>query len=168
MAQYSRQLALALGWSEEKADNLYRVALLHDVGKVVIPDNVLNKRGPLNDEEYAKMKEHTDIGASILQEISQFPLIAIGARSHHERYDGKGYGHHLKGEEIPLEARVIAVADTFDAMNSTRVYRPHMSAEKIISELKKARYTQLDGAIVDVLLDLIAKGEVVIEKDEEK
>ncbi len=168
VAQYSRQLALALGWPAEKADNLYRVALLHDVGKVVIPDNVLNKGGPLTDEEYAKMKEHTDIGASILQEISQFPMIAIGARSHHERYDGKGYGHHLKGEEIPLEARIIAVADTFDAMNSTRVYRSHMSEEKIISELKKARYTQLDGAIVDMLLDLIAKGEIIIEKDEEK
>lgn len=167
VAQYSRQLALAMGWDKERAENLYRVALLHDVGKVVIPDEVLNKRGPLNDEEYAKMKEHTDIGASILQEISQFPLIAIGARSHHERYDGRGYGHQLKGEEIPLEARIIAVADTFDAMNSTRVYRPHMSKEKILSELQKARYTQLDGAIVDVLLELIDKGEVEIEKDEE-
>ena len=112
------------------------------------------------------MKEHTDIGASILQEISQFPMIAIGARSHHKRYDGKGYGHHLKGEEIPLEARIIAVADTFDAMNSTRVYRPHMSEEKILSELQKARGTQLDAHIVDVLLELIAKGEIEIEKDE--
>ena len=166
VAKYSHQLALAMGWSRERAANLYRVALLHDVGKVVIPDNVLNKQGPLNDAEYAKMKEHTDIGASILQEISQFPMIAIGARSHHERYDGKGYGHHLKGEEIPLEARIIAVADTFDAMNSTRVYRPHMSEEKILSELHKARGTQLDAHIVDVLLELIAKGEIEIEKDE--
>lgn len=169
VAQYSRQIALAMGWSKERADNLYRVAMLHDVGKVVIPETVLNKRGPLTDEEYAKMKEHTDIGSSILQEISLFPMIAIGARSHHERYDGKGYGHHLKGEEIPLEARIIAVADTFDAMNSTRVYRPHMSKEKIISELKKARNTQLDGAIADVLLELIAKGEIAIQKaDDEK
>lgn len=170
VAQYSRQIALAMGWSKERADNLYRVAMLHDVGKVVIPETVLNKRGPLTDEEYAKMKEHTDIGSSILQEISQFPMIAIGARSHHERYDGKGYNHHLKGEEIPIEARIIAVADTFDAMNSTRVYRPHMSKEKIISELKKARNTQLDGAIADVLLELIAKGEIAIQKadDEEK
>ena len=170
VAQYSRQIALAMGWSKERAENLYRVAMLHDVGKVVIPETVLNKQGPLTDEEYAKMKEHTDIGGSILQEISQFPMIAIGARSHHERYDGKGYNHHLKGEEIPIEARIIAVADTFDAMNSTRVYRPHMSKEKIISELEKARNTQLDGAIVDVLLELIAKGEITIQKtdDEEK
>ena len=163
VAQYSRQLALALGWSEQQADNLYRVAMLHDVGKVVIPETVLNKRGPLTDEEYKTMKEHTDIGASILQEISQFPMIAIGARSHHERYDGRGYGHQLKGEDIPLEARIIAVADTFDAMNSTRIYRPHMSREKILTELKNARYTQLDGAIVDKLLELIAKGEIAIQ-----
>lgn len=170
VAQYSRQLALALGWSEQRAENLYRVAMLHDVGKVVIPETVLNKRGPLTDEEYKTMKEHTDIGASILQEISLFPMIAIGARSHHERYDGRGYGHQLKGEEIPLEARIIAVADTFDAMNSTRVYRPHMSKGKILTELKNARYSQLDGAIVDVLLELIAKGEITIQDapDEKK
>lgn len=123
VAQYSRQLALAMGWSEQRAENLYRVAMLHDVGKVVIPEPVLNKRGPLTYDEYKTMKEHTDIGASILQEITLFPTIALGARSHHERYDGKGYGHQLKGEEIPLEARIIAVADTFDAMNSTRVVR---------------------------------------------
>lgn len=168
VAQYARQLATALGWSKERVENLYRVALLHDVGKVVIPDEILNKRGPLNDEEYAKMKEHTDIGSAILEEISQFPLIAVGAKSHHERFDGRGYGHHLQGKDIPLEARIIAVADTFDAMNSTRVYRPHMTREKILSELERAKNTQLDGEIVEILLKLIAEGKVVIETDEAK
>lgn len=89
VAQYSRQLAEAMGWSKERVDNLYRVAMLHDVGKVVIPDEILNKRGPLTDEEYAKMKEHADIGNAILEEISRFPMIAVGAKSHHERFDGK-------------------------------------------------------------------------------
>ena len=168
VAQYSRQLAEAMGWSKERVDNLYRVALLHDVGKVVIPDEILNKRGGLTEAEYAKMKEHTDIGSAILEEISQFPLIAVGAKCHHERYDGHGYGHQLSGEEIPLEARIIAVADTFDAMNSTRVYRPHLTREKILSELEHAKNTQLDGEIVDVLLKLIAEGKVIIETDDKQ
>ena len=162
VAQYSRQLAEAMGWSRERVDNLYRVALLHDVGKVVIPDEILNKRGPLSDDEYTKMKEHTDIGSAILEEISQFPMIAVGAKSHHERFDGKGYGHHLSGKDIPLEARIIAVADTFDAMNSTRVYRPHLTRERILSELEHAKNTQLDGEIVDLLLKLISEGKVEI------
>ncbi|MGM9570536.1 MAG: HD domain-containing phosphohydrolase [Phascolarctobacterium sp.] len=162
VAQYSRQLAEAMGWSKERVDNLYRVALLHDVGKVVIPDDILNKRGPLSDAEYAKMKEHTDIGSAILEEISQFPLIAVGAKSHHERFDGKGYGHHLVGKDIPLEARIIAVADTFDAMNSTRVYRPHLTKERILSELEHSKNTQLDGEIVELLLQLIREGKIEI------
>ena len=167
VAQYSRQLAEAMGWSKERVDNLYRVALLHDVGKVVIPDEILNKRGTLTDAEYAKMKEHTDIGSAILEEISQFPLIAVGAKCHHERFDGRGYGHQLTGKEIPLEARIIAVADTFDAMNSTRVYRPHLSREKILSELERAKNTQLDGEIVEFLLQLIHEGKVEINTCDE-
>lgn len=167
VAQYSRQLAEAMGWSKERVDNLYRVALLHDVGKVVIPDEVLNKRGALTEAEYAKMKEHTDIGSAILEEISQFPLIAVGAKCHHERFDGRGYGHQLTGKEIPLEARIIAVADTFDAMNSTRVYRPHLSREKILSELEHAKNTQLDGEIVELLLQLIHEGKVEINTCDE-
>ena len=162
VAQYSRQIAEAMGWSKERVDNLYRVALLHDVGKVVIPDEILNKRGALTEAEYAKMKEHTDIGSAILEEISQFPLIAVGAKCHHERFDGRGYGHQLTGKEIPLEARIIAVADTFDAMNSTRVYRPHLTREKILSELERAKNTQLDGEIVELLLQLIHEGKVEI------
>ena len=167
VAQYSRQIAEAMGWSKERVDNLYRVALLHDVGKVVIPDDVLNKRGALTEAEYAKMKEHTDIGSAILEEISQFPLIAVGAKCHHERFDGRGYGHQLTGKEIPLEARIIAVADTFDAMNSTRVYRPHLSREKILSELEHAKNTQLDGEIVELLLQLIHEGKVEINTCDE-
>ena len=89
-------------------------------------------------------------------------MMAVGAKSHHERFDGRGYGHHLSGKEIPLEARIIAVADTFDAMNSTRVYRPHLTRERILSELEHAKNTQLDGEIVDLLLKLISEGKVEI------
>lgn len=166
VAKYSRVIAKAMGWSKERVANLYRVALLHDVGKVVIPDEILNKRGPLTAEEYARMKQHPDIGAAILAKITQFPMIAVGAKCHHERIDGKGYGHGLKGSEIPLEARIIAVADAFDTMNSTRVYRTRLAREKIISELENARGTQLDAKITDVLLQLIAEGKVEISSAE--
>ena len=94
-------------------------------------------------------------------------MIAVGAKSHHERYDGRGYGHHLAGKDIPLEARIIAVADTFDAMNSTRVYRQHLTRERIISELEHAKNTQLDGEIVNVLLQLIAEGKIEINTSDE-
>lgn len=163
VAGYSRQLALALGWTKEAADNIYRIGMLHDVGKVIIPSEILNKKGPLNDAEYDTMKTHTDIGAEILNKITSFPAIAVGANTHHERFDGRGYGHKLAGKDIPIEGRIIAVADCFDAMNSTRVYRPNLTRERILEQLKLARNTQLDGEIVDVLLSLIDKGEIVIE-----
>lgn len=167
VAEYSKKLALAMGWSEEEAENLHRIALLHDVGKVLIPIEVLNKPGKLTDEEYATMKTHTDLGADILDCITKYPMIALGARTHHERYDGRGYGHQLAGEAIPLEGRIIAVADTFDAMNSSRVYRPALTKEKIISELERAKNTQLDGKIVDVMLKLIADGTVTMDEDKQ-
>lgn len=167
VAGYAKLIARSMGYSKERVDAIHRIAMLHDVGKVLIPDEILNKRGSLTDEEYAQMKRHTDIGAQVLSNITQFPEIAIGARTHHERFDGRGYGAQLKGKDIPIEGRIIAVADTFDAMNSNRVYRPHLTADRIISELHRAKNTQLDGEIVDVLLSLIEKGDVKIEDGEE-
>lgn len=166
VAEYSRKLAKGMGWSDEAADNIHRIGMLHDVGKIIIPNEILNKRGPLTNEEYAKMKEHTDIGAKILSNITSFPSIAVGANTHHERYDGKGYGHHLAGKDIPIEGRIIAVADCFDAMNSNRIYRPGMTKEAILEQLEMARNTQLDAKIIDVLLKLIEKGEIKFQEDE--
>lgn len=168
VAEYSRKLALALGWKKEEADRIYRIGMLHDVGKVIIPNEILNKPGPLTDDEYAKMKQHTDIGAEILSKITSFPSIAVGANTHHERYDGRGYGHKLAGKDIPIEGRIIAVADCFDAMNSSRVYRPSMTSERILEQLRLARNTQLDAEIVDVLLNLIEKGEIEFQNDKKQ
>lgn len=166
VADYSRKIAKAMGWSDKEADDLHRIGMLHDVGKVIIPNEILNKRGPLTDEEYTKMKEHTDIGAKILSNITSFPSMAIGANTHHERYDGRGYGHKLAGKDIPIEGRIIAVADCFDAMNSSRVYRPNLTKERILEQLEMARNTQLDAEIVDVLLKLIDKGEITFHDEE--
>ena len=164
VAEYSKLIALEMGLGEDEAENIYRIGKLHDVGKVIVPYDVLNKPSRLTEDEYAVMKQHTDNGYKILATITSFPRIAIGAKTHHERYDGKGYGHGLMGKDIPLEGRIIAVADTFDAMNSTRIYRPHLSKEVILEELEKAKNTQLDGEIVDVLLRLIREGKLVIEE----
>lgn len=108
---------------KNSADNLYYTALLHDIGKIGVPDNILNKPDKLTDEEYSIMKQHPTSGGNILKVISNISDIKDGAAYHHERYDGNGYNTGLKGEEIPLAARIICVADSVDAMGSTRPYR---------------------------------------------
>lgn len=123
VAEYSVCLARELGYSEEELSNLRHIALLHDIGKISIPDSVLNKHGKLTDMEYEIMKSHTVVGGEILDNISMLPDIRIGARYHHERYDGHGYPDGLSGEDIPEIARIISIADSYDAMNSRRVYR---------------------------------------------
>lgn len=158
VATYTREIAIALNFDEFDVMTAYGVALLHDVGKIGIPDEVLNKNSKLTDEEYNLMKSHADIGAEILQNIKSMPDIEIGAKYHHERYDGNGYGHRLKGEDIPLIARMICVADAFDAMYSSRVYRKNIGLSSAIQELKDNRGTQFDPMIVDKFVELIENG----------
>ena len=160
VAEYSKKIAEKLGIDPSQVEDIYNIALLHDIGKLGIPDGILNKDGPLDDEEYLRMKLHTEIGSDILSDIDVLPDIGLGAKYHHERYDGRGYLNGLKGEEIPLFCRIIAVADSFDAMNSTRVYRKNMPAEKILAELEKGSGTQFDPEAVGALLDLIHDGDV--------
>ncbi len=167
VALYAREIAQSMGYTTEEANKLYRIGMLHDVGKVIIPETILNKKGRLTDTEYGIMKKHTTAGSIILEEITSFPDIAIGAKDHHERMDGHGYPKGLTAPEIPLNARIIAVADTFDAMNSTRSYRHTMPREKIISELEKAKGTQLDPQVTEILLQLIRSGKVKIKAEEE-
>ena len=138
--------------------DVVRSAPLHDIGKINIPDEVLNKPGKLTDEEFKTIKSHTVLGYDTLKGISIMPELAIGAGSHHERPDGRGYPKGLKGDEIPRVAQIIAVADTFDAMYSNRPYRKRMNFEKAVSIIKEVRGTQLQSDVVDAFLRLVNKG----------
>ena len=135
--------------------NIEYIALLHDLGKIGVPDAVLNKPGRLTDSEYELMKAHTTIGGEILKDTGMFHGIDAGAMYHHERYDGKGYPQGLKGEEIPLVARIIGIADAYDAMTSTRVYRKRLKNEDVIKEIEKCAGQQFDPEITKVFLELL-------------
>lgn len=167
VAQYSRMIAEKLGSPETECDQIYWVALMHDCGKMCIPDEILRKPGRLTNEEYEIMKKHTVYGGDVLRDFTAIDNIRTGAMLHHERYDGKGYPNGLAGEEIPLIARIIGVSDAFDAMNSTRCYRSNLSADIIISELKNNRGTQFDPVIADCMLALIESGDIKITENTE-
>ena len=158
VAEYTVMLARELGLDEETIDNYYNIALLHDIGKVGVPPEVLNKPGKLTDTEFNVIKSHSALGYNTLKDISFMPELAIGAGAHHERPDGRGYPKGLKGDEIPEVARIIAVADTFDAMYSDRPYRKRMNFDKVVSIIKEVSGTQLSKEVVDAFLRLVDKG----------
>lgn len=160
VAQYSSMMAKKMGYSDEECKNIYYIGLLHDCGKINIPDSILKNPGRLSDEEYAIMKKHTEYGAEVLKDFTSILGIDIGAKFHHERYDGKGYPAGLEGENIPIIARIIGVADAFDAMNSKRCYREKLTKEVILSELENNRNKQFDSAIVDCLIELINEQQI--------
>jgi hypothetical protein len=162
VAMYSKMIAGEMGFSEDVQKNIYYVGLMHDCGKMYIPDEILKNPGRLSDEEYAIMKKHTTYGAEVLKDFTTISGIDVGAKYHHERYDGKGYPSGLKGEEIPIIARIIGVADAFDAMSSNRCYRKRLTTEVIMNELKNNRGKQFDPEALDAMLSLIRKGDVVI------
>lgn len=155
VAEYSAALARALQWKEEDVQNLKYIALLHDIGKVGIPDNVLNKPGKLTDMEYNIIKNHTTIGGEILRDIKTINDVDSGARFHHERYDGMGYPMGLAGERIPAVARIIAIADAYDAMNSKRIYRDSMPPEVVRGELAAESGKKFDPVFLDMFLELM-------------
>lgn len=155
VARYARHIAYKLGWLEEEQRRIYFMGLLHDIGKIGVPEAIINKTTHLTDEEYGKIKQHTVIGSEILDLVAEFPELAIGARSHHERYDGKGYPDGFAGSQIPVYARVIAVADAYDAMTSRRSYRDVLPQEVVRSEIVKGRGTQFDPQFADVMLQII-------------
>lgn len=157
VAKYSVMLAQKMGYKEEKIENLMYAALLHDIGKIGIPKEIINKPSRLTDEEYEIIKTHPGIGANILKEITELPDITIGARWHHERYDGKGYPDKLSGTDIPELARIIGVADAYDAMTSKRSYRDVLSQEIVKNEIEKGKGTQFDPEIAEIMLELIAE-----------
>jgi len=161
VSEYSAAIAEAMGMDESSVREIRSIALLHDIGKIGVPDSVLNKPGKLTDDEYELMKQHTVMGSEILKDIGMLPGIDIGAKYHHERYDGKGYPDKLAGEEIPEIARIIAVADAFDAMTSNRVYRKHLDMDHVMEELKRCRGTQFDPKFDDVLIKLVEEKKLV-------
>lgn len=156
VAKYAEEIARRCGYSEKRRQDIYIMGLLHDVGKIGVPDKVINKPGKLTDEEYEIIKTHPVIGENILRVVkSSMPGILTGARYHHERYDGKGYPDGLSGENIPTEARLIAVADAYDAMASRRSYRDALPQAVIRSEIEKGAGRQFDPVFAGVMLDMI-------------
>lgn len=158
VASYSVDIAKRLGFSDERVERVELAALLHDLGKVGISRTILLKKSRLSDEEFGVIKTHPDIGASIIQEVPFLSDLVPFIAGHHERYDGSGYGCHLQGEQIPMEARVLGVADAFDAMTSSRPYRPAMSVEETLRELRRCAGGQFDQVIVETFVEALTSG----------
>jgi len=155
VAEYSRMIASRLNMNLHDQENIYYIGLLHDIGKIGIPDEIINKTSRLTDEEYAVIKTHPVIGSEILEKMSELPEIALGARWHHERFDGKGYPDGLKGEDIPIIARIIGVADAYDAMTSKRSYRDVLPQEVVLSEIEKGKGSQFDAEMAEHMVSII-------------
>ncbi len=155
VAEYARRIAAQLGKSEEECNQIYYAGLLHDVGKIGIKYTLLVKNGKLTPDEYEAIKQHSTIGKQILSGITAYPYLSIAAQSHHERYDGKGYPDKLKGNDIPEIARIISVADAYDAMTSNRSYRAAMPQQLVREEIVKGAGTQFDPEIARAMQHLI-------------
>ena len=154
-----------MGMSEDEQEKIYYIALLHDIGKIGIPDAILNKPSRLTEEEFAVIKTHPLIGGEILKDFTALEGSSDGASYHHERYDGKGYGKQLVGDEIPLVARIIGVADAYDAMSSDRCYRNALDSKTVIEELKSGAGTQFDPQIVPFMLNMISDKTAPLKPD---
>lgn len=155
VGRYARHIAYKLHWTEEEQKKIYFMGLLHDIGKIGIPEQIINKPDRLTDEEYSKIQQHTVIGSDILQLVAEFPELSLGARYHHERYDGKGYPDGLAGTDIPVYARIIAVADAYDAMTSKRSYRDILPQSVARSEIAKGSGRQFDPQFAKLMVEII-------------
>lgn len=155
VAKYSKMIAERLCWSEEKLKIVYYAGLLHDVGKIGISDTIINKKGGLTDEEYAIIKDHPIVGERILKDLTEMPELMLVAKHHHERFDGRGYPDKLKGHDIPEIARLVGVADTYDAMTSNRSYRNLMPQAQVIDQMENGIGTQFDPKFAEVMLEII-------------
>lgn len=165
VADYSKEIAKRYGYDEKRQEKIFMMGLLHDVGKIGVPDEVINKPGRLTDEEFAKIKKHPGIGGKILSNIKEMPELAAGAKWHHERYDGKGYPEGLSAENIPEEARIIAVADAYDAMTSNRSYRGSLPQRIVRSEIEKGMGSQFDPKFASIMLEMIDDDKEYVMRD---
>jgi len=155
VAQYAREIMYRLGGDDKQQQEVYHIGILHDIGKISVRDEIINKNGKLTDEEYEQIKLHTVAGYQILREVDMIPDLAVGARWHHEKYDGTGYPNGLSGENIPLIARIISVADAYDAMTSNRSYHTVMPQSYVREQIEKGMGTQFDPKIAQIMLDMI-------------
>jgi HD-GYP domain-containing protein (c-di-GMP phosphodiesterase class II) len=160
--EYSSAIGRRMGFSAEEIDRLELAAVLHDVGKIGVSDLILGKQAPLDDDEFAAMKNHPEFGADIVNHVPDLVDIVPGIRDHHERVDGKGYPDGLTGDEIELNAKIIAVADSFDAMTTSRPYREGLSVEYALSELKRCTGSQFDGEVVEAFKTAFDSGEILL------
>jgi HD-GYP domain-containing protein (c-di-GMP phosphodiesterase class II) len=157
-----QKIGEALNLRREEIELLRLMATLHDIGKIAIDQSILNKPGPLTEAEWGEIKKHPETGYHILLASPEYAEIAEDILSHHERYDGKGYPRGLKGEDIPFRSRIIAIADSYDAMTTDRPYRDAMSSKQAYEEIKRNSGTQFDPAIAKVFLELLDKAETPI------
>ena len=155
VAKYAKEIAKRYGYDELKQNDIYVMGLLHDVGKIGIPDAIIKKSDSLTDAEFETIKKHPIIGSRILESIKEKPTLAYGARWHHEKYSGGGYPDGLIGGEIPEEARIIAVADAYDAMASRRSYRDELPQNVVRAEIEKGKGTQFDPIFANIMLRMI-------------
>lgn len=155
VAKLAEKIARKLGLPEDEVERVKSAARIHDIGKVGVPDSILLKNGPLTDEEWEIMKKHPIIGAELIKGLEVYDRCIDIVKYEHERWNGSGYPEGLKGEEIPLGARIVAVADVYDALRSDRPYRKALSQEEAVAELKKMRGVKLDPTVVDVLLEIL-------------
>jgi len=155
VAEYAREIARRMGKSAAEQEEIYTLGLLHDIGKIGVPEAIINKNGRLTDEEFGKIKEHPVMGHEILKNVEEIPTLATGARWHHERYDGRGYPDGLAGKDIPEAARIIGVADAYDAMTSNRAYSNIRPQAQVRAEIERCKGSQFDPEIADIMLQMI-------------
>ncbi|MGN7469369.1 HD-GYP domain-containing protein [Brevibacillus sp. SAFN-007a] len=157
VAYWGKELAKEIGLPEDKVEEVYFGGILHDIGKIGIPDEILNKKGKLTAEEYDQIKQHTVIGYEIILQAGMFSELLPAIRSHHERMDGKGYPDGLKGDEIPLMAKILAVSDSFDAMVGDRPYRKGLPVEEALQEIRRGAGTQFDPKLAELFIMIIQR-----------
>lgn len=168
VSEYSVLIGQKLGLSKDDLNKLYIGGLFHDIGKISIPDNILKKETKLTDDEYYRIQSHTELGVEILTKNNVFKEIVPIVEYHHEKYDGNGYPFKLKGDQIPLMARITSIADSFDAMTSKRTYNNPLSVEKVIEEFKKCSGSQFDPTLTNVFLDILKNEYYKIEEIQKK
>ena len=158
MAYYATSLAKALNYTTEMVEIIRQAALLHDVGKIGIPEHILNKEGKLTDEEYEIMKGHVEASIGIIRHLPSLDYVIPAVIGHHERYDGNGYPRRIAGEDIPASARILCIADSFDAMTSKRCYKELMPAEKALRIIREEEGKQFDPDMAEVFIHIFREG----------